>query len=69
MSEIIKIEKGVPLPERRSKYPVLEMEVGDSVVLKTLKRVCSMRVSAEREGIKLTARRQEDGTYRVWRKS
>ena len=75
-----KIEKGVPFPEVHSKFkfPWPEMEVGDSVLIKTGKAEtvdllkCKVKGAARYYGVKTGKRfrslidRDEDGV-RVWR--
>lgn len=71
----IKIEKGVPLPPRKSKYPFAEMEPGDSFFAKpnegqSLKQLHNSIMGCARlrlfPGKKFTSR-QMDGGVRVWR--
>lgn len=69
------IQKGIPLPKinrgtnggRKWKYPLLEMEVGDSFFAPDTRPSVG---SARKHGIKVTVRRvTEDGVdgWRVWR--
>lgn len=63
----IKIEKGIPMPDfSRLKYPLDQMEVGDSFfVLKPT--IASSIMSAEaRTGFRFKSKYQDGGT-RVWR--
>lgn len=72
----IKIEKGVPVPPRRtrkgiSKYPFRQMEVGDSFLMPDYTVVRAWGILgpyAKRLGQKYTVRTVEGGA-RVWRVS
>ena len=69
-----KIEKGVPMPERRKlsnmKTPLRlaleQLEVGDSIVVDRDHEPRTHPI-ARGAGIKIATRRQPDGTTRVWR--
>ena len=76
---MVKIEKGIPIAphgntgKRKSKYPLADMEVGDSFVAKRVKRAAlySAIYSATMGkgkclGRKFTIRSTEGG-FRVWR--
>ena len=73
MDEEIKIEKNIPAPKvwGHTKYPLSDMEVGDSFEvpkgrhssLSTARRTAQQRYTDRR----WTIRRQHDGTYRIWR--
>lgn len=70
---MIKIEKGVPIPPKVErggqprKYPLRDMEVGDSFVTQwSPGRDNSVRSIATQVGIRITVRRDGD-TLRVWR--
>jgi hypothetical protein len=71
---MFKIEKGVPLIPRPggrtgSKYPLDEMEVGDSFLVEggTVKNLsCTIRAHAKKVGGKFATRTVEGGV-RVWR--
>ena len=73
----IKIEKGVPLPSvghdrRPSKYPIKDMQVGDSFFVPLeddpifTRARQTIYVSARRCGVKVAVRKKEAG-LRVWR--
>ena len=67
----IKIDKGVPVPAGRSRYPVRDMAVGDSFFVscekQSSKRIRgSVFASAKYAGIK-TIGRSVDGGLRFWR--
>lgn len=64
----IKIEKGVPIPDRRGKYPWADMDVGDSFFVATDKVENFRRnvYGKNRNGKKFTARAEGNGV-RVWR--
>ena len=76
MSEV-KIDKGVPMPERSSQsdrlYPWKQMEVGDSFVMQPHKSPNHagnmMRYQQRKTGRGYRSRTQDDGTIRVWRVS
>ncbi len=73
MPEIkIDIDKGVPLRHRLSRWPLKQMEIGDSFSapgeVGVRNRLCSAVTLASRAtGMKFTVRRQPDGSYRCWR--
>lgn len=67
---MVKIDKGIPVPTetrvRASKYPLAEMEVGDSFFTeKDIKGMIS-RFAAKHNGKKFVTRKEGDG-IRVWR--
>ena len=66
---MIEIEKNVPLFPRKTntKYPFAEMKVGDSFVIPPRPKTPILQGYAKTFGIKITIRRQPDGSYRVWR--
>ena len=62
------IDKGIPLPPQRQKYPFVDMEVGDSIELEvTRSSVGTSIANCQRAtGRKFTVRKTEKG-IRVWR--
>lgn len=64
----IKIEKGVPVPPGRDKYPWADMDVGDSFFVATDKVENFKRnvYAKNRNGKMFTARAEGNGV-RVWR--
>lgn len=73
----MQIDKGVPMPpirkrcsqaQRDSKWSrvLMAMDEGDSVVV-TVNQKVGFYLAARRHRIVISVRRQEDGTYRVWR--
>ena len=81
MAEMIKIESGIPIPERASnmaaKYPFNDMKVGDSFLVPringepvtvTRERATKAISYAKRKGGKYCSRTNDEGT-RVWRLS
>lgn len=69
---MIEVEKNVPIPAGADgkagaprKYPFGTMEVGDSFIVASGK--VNLHSCATKAGIKITQRKQEDGTYRIWR--
>lgn len=66
-----KIEKGVPLPPKRSasKYPFKEMGVGDSIFVDGKdgpKAVRAAYIWGRRNNVGMAARREHNG-HRIWR--
>lgn len=73
MSEV-EIESGVEFQarrKRRSKYPLDEMDVGDSFVVEkpTIRPHLSRFMKADDAGRKFATRKTDDGGLRVWRVS
>lgn len=71
-----KIERGVLMPSRRStesKYPFLELEIGDSFfVPEDANKDNNIRASAHSVGFRNSKKfsvRKVDGGFRVWRTS
>ena len=65
----VELEKGVPLPVSRKKYPYKEMEVGDSffVAEAGIQNVCNQNYRMGKKlGMSFIARKEGDGV-RVWR--
>lgn len=62
------IEKNIPMPDQRNSYSNLldQMKVGDSILMPK-KNYLSFRQAAFQKDIKITARKQPCGNYRVWR--
>lgn len=70
---MIEIEKGVPLPNQRTrrKYPLQEMEVGDSIfaperdanTMRSLVHSATKRIEPKRSFVY----REENGGTRIWR--
>ena len=62
-----KIEKNIPAPGRRAKYPFAEMEVGDSFEAPESAKLRTAAYNAgKKSGRKFTCR-THDGALRVWR--
>ena len=66
MSEVMKIDKTIPVPCGKYTKTLLEMEIGDSVVCTKIERDILMK-KGYRNKIKITSRKIEDNKYRVWR--
>ena len=72
-SKMYTIDKGVPVPERINHVkgvwaPVLAaMEVGDSVVVASRKESDRLLSAIRNAGFKNCVRKQDDGTFRVWK--
>jgi hypothetical protein len=68
--DIIKIDKNIPMPEKwsaKKKYPISELEVGDSFEVDALFEN-NVRTSSYRfPDKKFTVLKQKNGTYRCWR--
>ena len=70
----MKIEKNIPIPEKRRTYPLDELDIGDSFLvqvpkeeIKSARNKLSASVSnASKTGSKFTVR-VVDGGLRVWR--
>lgn len=65
------VEKSVPLPEGKKRYPYKEMEIGDSFFVGDgkLQVVCNANYRAsKRLGMQFIARKEVEGV-RVWRVS
>ena len=65
------VEKSVPLPEGKKRYPYKEMEIGDSFFVGDgkLQVVCNANYRAsKRLGMQFIARKETEGV-RVWRVS
>lgn len=66
-----KIDKDIPVPESRFKYPIITMEIGDSFLVpkkEVGKNLCGrMTTVCKKLGIKLQVKKQDNGDYRVWR--
>lgn len=72
MSDDFKIEKGVPIPGSRAKYPFVEMEIGDSFFVEVgedQRRITSQRISGSSQnyGEKKFSVRTVKGGLRIWR--
>ena len=72
MTDKLKIEKNIPLPQYNGKHVDLiqKMEVGDSVLCEDLRTAKSLYQVMKRKGWKSSLRKvcdQEYGLYRVWR--
>lgn len=68
----IKIEKGIPIPPKGNRMGGLvgamrSLEVGDSLVLPSGSSSNKPYATARDVGIKVTTRKQPDGSIRVWR--
>jgi uncharacterized protein (DUF2249 family) len=67
---MILIEKNIPIPSTRGKYPWGEMEVGDSIFIegaKTSSRISTLTHSYGLSNKKKFTVRKVDGGVRVWR--
>ena len=67
----ISIDKGIPMPERRSGWgkfgnTIREMEVGDSVLVTNKNDICNLQMQGRRLGLVMSSRKVEGG-WRVWR--
>lgn len=71
MSEDFKIEKDIPIPNRRqksSKYylDIYSLEIGDSVFCQTENMARAIFIKLKRHGFKGTTKKWKNG-FRVWR--
>lgn len=77
---MVEIEKNFPIPEvnkgsnRFRKYPIREMEVGDSILVdgtsatsEGCKGYSSAMTHAWRTGKRFSGRKEGDGKVRIWR--
>ena len=65
------LDKDVPLPEARKRYPYREMEVGDSFFVEGggIQNICNQNYRTGKKLGKSFIARKEDGGVRVWRVS
>lgn len=71
-NQAVNIEKGIPMPKGKLSYSsqsvaMSTMEIGDSFIWEA--SLPNISNCAKRAGIKVTCRKQLDGSYRIWRKS
>jgi hypothetical protein len=66
MTDKIKIEKGIPLPDLSRKYPFDKMKVGDSFFTEKAHLTGSVICAQNRTGFKFKSKFMDGGT-RVWR--
>ena len=70
---MLQIEQGIVIPSTRTKYPFLEMEPGDSILLSSKAQADSARVASirfvkvHRPDWSFVLRKVENG-WRLWRK-
>ena len=64
MIKEVKIEKNVPLPKPRNRYPWHKMEVGDSIIASSSGIVGG---ATKATGFKFVARKVNGGGVRIWR--
>jgi len=65
----LEVEKSIPLPEGKKRYPYASMDIGDSFFVDAgkLQVVCNANYRAsKRLGMQFIARKEVDGV-RVWR--
>lgn len=64
---MIKIEKGIPIPNRATWKPIVDkMKPGDSILIER-KFLWGIRSVARASHIKIATRKQDDKMVRVWR--
>ena len=65
------LDKDVPLPEARKRYPYKEMEVGDSFFVEGggIQNICNQNYRTGKKLGKSFIARKEDNGVRVWRVS
>ena len=72
-SDVFIIESNIPIPPiktkpRGSKYDFLKkMENGQSVVVSNQKKAQAIYAAAKKYGVKVTRRKMENGSVRIWR--
>jgi hypothetical protein len=70
---VLQIEQGIVMPSTRTKYPFLDMEPGDSILLSSKAQADSARVASirfvkvHRPDWSFVLRKVENG-WRLWRK-
>jgi hypothetical protein len=69
---MVQIDQGIALPTNRSKYPFIEMEIGDSILFEVRKQAESCRVAALRftrvhQTEWMFSLRRVDTGWRLWR--
>jgi hypothetical protein len=63
-----KIEKGIPIPLHRNKFPWENMQVGDSFAFDPcLVKYQGLHSAARAQGMKVATRKDADGNMRCWR--
>jgi hypothetical protein len=65
----VELEKDVPVPESRKRYPYREMEIGDSFFVEGggLQNICNQNYrTGKKLGMSFIARKEVNGV-RVWR--
>ncbi len=62
----MEIEKNIPLPKERIRYPIKDMEIGDSILIPNYGNANSSLRKFRKLGWKFT-RRQENAKIRLWR--
>lgn len=71
---MLQIEQGIVMPSTRTKYPFLDMEPGDSILLTSKAQADSARVASirfvkvHRPDWSFVLRKVENG-WRLWRKA
>jgi hypothetical protein len=67
---MINVDKNIPIPERKCKairkYPINEMEIGDSFLVSTENEYKAASTSMRKAGFKPLVRKDGVG-YRIWR--
>lgn len=63
----VKLNHIVPIPEKKLKYPLKRMLIGDSFLVADQAERKKVRTMAFRLGIKITSQTRKDGKIRVWR--
>lgn len=63
------LDKDVPLPEARKRYPYKEMEVGDSFFVEGggIQNICNQNYRTGKKLGRSFIARKEEGGVRVWR--
>ena len=63
------LDKDVPLPEARKRYPYKEMEIGDSFFVEGggIQNICNQNYRTGKKLGRSFIARKEEGGVRVWR--
>lgn len=67
----LKIQAGIPVPEpgrnNSTRKAMSQMKIGDSIACEFHIEVMKLYSCGRNMGFKMIQRKQEDGTFRVWR--
>ena len=63
---MIKVEKGIPIPGPREKYPWKKLKIGESFFIDSKYGYSIAYTTGKRHKLKIAIRKEKQG-YRVWR--